>query len=73
MQTGNQTQTDGFANFIARVQDVIGTSARPSKAVTTRGFSKTQPARSKRAEELRRNAPPSPRMWNETLAFAADG
>jgi hypothetical protein len=72
MQAGKHTQADGFARMIAHVQDVIG-SAHSSNAESTHPFSKTTPTRSKRAEELRRNRARTPRMWNETLAFAADG
>jgi hypothetical protein len=73
MQAGKHTQTDGFARMIAHVQGVINVSAKPSTAEPTHPFSKTTPTRSKRAEELRRNRAQTPRMWNETLAFAADG
>lgn len=72
MQAGTQPQTDGFTRLIAHVQGVIG-SLQPSGTATTHPFSKTTPSRSNHAEELRRNRAETPRMWNESLAIAADG
>jgi hypothetical protein len=63
-----QSNRNEFSSISARIDDLIGVSA-----ITSHLCSKTTPRRSKQAKELQRRSQPTPRLWNETLAFTADG
>jgi hypothetical protein len=69
MKTVKSTNRNDVSNIQTRIGDLIGVSA-----VSTHLYSKATPRRNNQAGELRRKTvQPSPRSWNETLAFAADG
>jgi len=69
MKTVKSANRNEVSNIQTRIGDLIGMSA-----VTSHLCSKATPRRNNQPGELRRrNAQPSPRLWNETLAFAADG
>ena len=72
LQQDEPSETDGYLTakpdkaFYA--DDLIGNSA-----ISTHLCSKATPRRSKQAKELQRRTQPAPRLWNETLAFTAEG
>ena len=69
MKTAKQSYRNEFSSIPARIGDLIGVSA-----VTTHLCSKATQRRNKQPGELhRRTTQPTPRLWNETLAFTADG
>ena len=69
MKTAKSSNRNELSSIPARISDLIGVSA-----VTTHLCSKTTPRRNNQPGERRyQAAQPSPRLWNETLAFAADG
>ncbi len=67
--TAKQSYRNEFSSIPARIGDLIGVNA-----VTTHLCSKATPRRNNQSGQVRRNvAQPIPRLWNETLAFTADG
>jgi hypothetical protein len=66
--TAKQSYRNEFSSIPARIDDLIGVSA-----ITNHLCSKTTSRRNKQSGELQRRTQPVPRLWNETLAFTADG
>lgn len=63
-----QSNRNEFSSISARIDDLIGVSA-----ITSHLCSTTPSRRNKQAKELQRRTQSMPRLWNETLAFTADG
>jgi hypothetical protein len=73
VNTIQHTNRNDFSSIHAQINHLIGGEWGQIPA-TTHPYSKTTTLSSKHAGELKRQAPvSSPRMWNETLAFAAEG
>jgi hypothetical protein len=71
MKTAKQSYRNEFSSISARIDDLLNGTWGQHSATTPRSRKNTHLSGNRASKPTRQ--PAAPRLWNETLAFTADG